>query len=852
MRSTELARSLARFLLLLCFALTATRAAAPHEVYLCADETSVTVPDGSGTVTIPMWGFAEDDDNDLSNGCGNAATVPGPAITVPVDDTDLVIHLRNNLDGSGTAALPKATSVVIPGLEMPVSPSCSSPVWTDGTTGPRNPDADPMQRVRSFGCEADPGGGMRDYRWTSADGNPVAPGTYPYHSGTHPQVQVQMGLYGEVHRDFADGEAYDSTASNDTTFDEERGLLFSEIDPALHAAVNSGDYGDTGPTSTLAYQPRYFLINGQPFDPSAPDCIPGPFTAGDRIRLRLVNSGLRQLAPMLLSSHWDVVAEGGKALPFSHRQYQVLLMPGSSNDVIFTPTHGGRFWIIERGLSLTNSSATKGGMQACLDVAAAPPNLAPTADPGGPYAGTAGIPIAFDGTGSSDPEGQPLSYSWDFGDGSTGTGATPTHTYASHSGSPYTVTLTVNDGTQDSLDPDPTTTVTVEANDPPTAVGGGPYTGKTGFPVSFDGTGSSDPESQSLSYSWTFGDSSGDSGATPSHTYATPGVKTVILTVNDGFQDSAPDETTATITDNTPPVAVLPPPFSSPDPTVTLDGCGSSDADLGDSLSYSWNFGDGESTTTSDPACSVVHTYATAGTFTVTLSVSDGYEDSTAASTQVTIGGTAPNVAPVANPDAFNPNEGSPATIAAPGVLANDVDPDGPSALTAQLATASPLLKNLVLSPDGGFSYSPGEKVGVFPFTYQTFDGIDRSLAAHVDVTREIWVKKVVFKRIAVGPGSPGQWRIEGRAYLPTGSLVTVYVGPTTEGTCIATAAVSPTGVWKLQKTVGTAATGCPGGALVPPLGTATGISADHTASVTGCPTAPVCGAVFNVPIKVD
>ncbi|HET9250717.1 MAG TPA: PKD domain-containing protein [Candidatus Eisenbacteria bacterium] len=70
-------------------------------------------------------------------------------------------------------------------------------------------------------------------------------------------------------------------------------------------------------------------------------------------------------------------------------------------------------------------------------------NRGPSADPGGPYTGTAGAPLQLDGTGSSDPDGTPLTYSWIFGDGSTGTGASPSHTYAA-SGT-YGIALTVFD-----------------------------------------------------------------------------------------------------------------------------------------------------------------------------------------------------------------------------------------------------------------------------------------------------------------------------------------------------------------------------------------------------------------------
>ena len=69
-------------------------------------------------------------------------------------------------------------------------------------------------------------------------------------------------------------------------------------------------------------------------------------------------------------------------------------------------------------------------------------NRPPTANAGGPYTGFVGFPVQFNGTGS-DPDGNPISFSWTFGDGGTGTGANPTYTYATTG--TYTVTLTVTD-----------------------------------------------------------------------------------------------------------------------------------------------------------------------------------------------------------------------------------------------------------------------------------------------------------------------------------------------------------------------------------------------------------------------
>ena len=75
-------------------------------------------------------------------------------------------------------------------------------------------------------------------------------------------------------------------------------------------------------------------------------------------------------------------------------------------------------------------------------------NHPPVVMPGGPYKGIEGSPVAFDGSGSYDPDGDPIaSYAWTFGDGATGTGATPSHTYADNKlpGQVYEVCLTVTD-----------------------------------------------------------------------------------------------------------------------------------------------------------------------------------------------------------------------------------------------------------------------------------------------------------------------------------------------------------------------------------------------------------------------
>jgi len=91
-------------------------------------------------------------------------------------------------------------------------------------------------------------------------------------------------------------------------------------------------------------------------------------------------------------------------------------------------------------------------------------NRAPTANPGGPYSGVPGVPVALDGSASSDPDGDALTYHWDFGDGFTATGATPSHTY--RLAGAYVIALTVTDNGAPPLSGTATTAATITGTFP--------------------------------------------------------------------------------------------------------------------------------------------------------------------------------------------------------------------------------------------------------------------------------------------------------------------------------------------------------------------------------------------------
>jgi PKD repeat protein len=132
-----------------------------------------------------------------------------------------------------------------------------------------------------------------------------------------------------------------------------------------------------------------------------------------------------------------------------------------------------------------------------------------------------------------------VQYSWSFGDGASGTGAVVLHSYA-QPGS-YTATLTVRDNAgATGVD---TAMITV-ANRVPTANAGPDRTVVEDSPVTFDASGSTDPDGSIVSYSWAFGDGTNGTGVTPTKTYVAPGTYVATVTVTDNKGASSSDSAT--------------------------------------------------------------------------------------------------------------------------------------------------------------------------------------------------------------------------------------------------------------------------------------------------------------------
>jgi PKD repeat protein len=269
--------------------------------------------------------------------------------------------------------------------------------------------------------------------------------------------------------------------------------------------------------------------------------------------------------------------------------------------------------------------------------------LPPTADAGGPYSGTVGSPVNFDGSGSSDSDGTLVAFAWDFGDGGSASGSTATHTYSVDG--TFTVTLSVTDS--DGMTSTDTTSAAISpagVNSPPVARANGPYNGTEGASIQFSSSGSSDPDGTIASYAWDFGDGNTSSAANPTHTYVAAGTYTVSLRVTDNAGDSAMDTTAATIEAvvvNKSPVADAGGPYSGlVGDTISFNGGASVDTD-GSIVRYDWDFGDGATLPDAGPSAS--HIYSAAGTYTVTLSVTDDGGASSSAASTATITDPSPN-----------------------------------------------------------------------------------------------------------------------------------------------------------------------------------------------------------------
>ena len=204
---------------------------ATHPTFNLTTKTGyISLPDGN---TAFMWGY--------SNGF-DGFQHPGPVLCVNEGDTVTVI-LHNTL--------PVPVSIDFPG---------QSQVLADGL--PARPVRNGSGRITSLTDTAPAETGTITYSFVADH-----PGTFVYESGTDPETQVRMGLFGAlvVRPTSGADHAYDQANSRYTP-GEEFLVLLSEIDPYQHQAVEQGKSFNLN-----NYKARYWLINGRGFPDSIAD-----------------------------------------------------------------------------------------------------------------------------------------------------------------------------------------------------------------------------------------------------------------------------------------------------------------------------------------------------------------------------------------------------------------------------------------------------------------------------------------------------------------------------------------------------------------------------------------------------
>jgi PKD repeat protein len=260
------------------------------------------------------------------------------------------------------------------------------------------------------------------------------------------------------------------------------------------------------------------------------------------------------------------------------------------------------FKVCEAATTICSNPAT-----AVFAGGAAPDNAAPNAA----FTPTCSAAACRFADGSTDSDGTVASWQWTFGDGTSSTLRNPSHAFGS--AGTYQVRLTVTDdrGGQGA------TTRQLTVGDPPNAPPTADLTWScSGLDCSF--TDASSDDGSIKAWAWSFGDGGTADVANPVHSYGLEETYTVSLTVTDDKDVPASVSKQVTVRlpgSNVDPVAD----FTTACTNLTCSFTDRSTDGDGSVVLWSWSFGDGATSTDQNPG----RTYATAGTYTVTLKVTD-------------------------------------------------------------------------------------------------------------------------------------------------------------------------------------------------------------------------------------
>jgi PKD repeat protein len=258
-----------------------------------------------------------------------------------------------------------------------------------------------------------------------------------------------------------------------------------------------------------------------------------------------------------------------------------------------------------------------------------PPTAAFTATP---TEGNAPLTVQF----TDESTGNVTAWLWDFGDGNTSTEQNPVHTYESPGN--YTVSLNASNAYGYNVSAPVTITV---LESPAAAFTANVTEGNAPLTVQF----TDESTGNVTAWLWDFGDGNTSTDQNPVHTYESPGNYTVSLNASNAYGFSTETRVDYITVLKSPAAAFTATPTEGNAPlTVQF-----TDESTGNVTAWLWDFGDGNTSTEQNP----IHTYASAGNYTVFLNASNAYGYNVSAPVTITV-----LEPPVAN-FTYTPNEGN-------------------------------------------------------------------------------------------------------------------------------------------------------------------------------------------------
>ncbi|MEZ4087164.1 MAG: PKD domain-containing protein [Candidatus Gracilibacteria bacterium] len=298
---------------------------------------------------------------------------------------------------------------------------------------------------------------------------------------------------------------------------------------------------------------------------------------------------------------------------------------GSSNANTRTATHvyseAGTYEVVltvtdQEGITAESTQSITIEIPESAPIASIETVPAPNGDGDDVVQGTVPLEIAFDASGSQDPDNNIVDYKWDFDGDGTEDAAGQQTTFVYKESGVFNATLTVTDSENN----ESKAVIVVRASSQPlqARVTANPVEGVVPLTVTFDASSSSYPTGQIVSYEWDFGDGSAKRIDVAQVTYKYTKIGTFTASVTAIASDNT--RSTTEIPINVRPVpltacfSALPESGQAPLEVEFDPNCSS-----GTVASYSWDFGDGSSTKTRKPT----HVFNTPGSYSVVLEVAD-------------------------------------------------------------------------------------------------------------------------------------------------------------------------------------------------------------------------------------